>query len=122
MVLLLVGVRLSNPWEWSFCILVSARVCPCASYISTPTLEPESLYTTFLVTVVTYVTRYLGNTTVQEVFVSFVAMVTVLISCNHYLNVNSQPCTKTIVGICRSAHENMTAVANDILRASCSVI
>ena len=34
-------------------------------------------------------------------------------NCNCYLNVNSQPCTKTIVGICRSAHENMTAVAND---------
>ena len=30
-----------------------------------------------------------------------------------YFNVISQPCTKTIVGICRSAHENMTAVSND---------
>ena len=58
-------------------------------------------------------TRYLGNTTAQEVFAqySFVAMVTVYKQL--YLNVNSQPCTKTIVGICRSAHENMTAVAND---------
>ena len=58
-------------------------------------------------------THYLGNTTAQEVFAqySFVAMVTVYKQL--YLNVNSQPCTKTIVGICRSAHENMTAVAND---------
>ena len=58
-------------------------------------------------------TRYLGNTTAQQVFAqySFVAMVTVYKQL--YLNVNSQPCTKTIVGICRSAHENMTAVAND---------
>ena len=41
----------------------------------------------------------------------FVAMVTVYKQL--YLNVISQPRTKTIVGICRSAHENMTAVAND---------
>ena len=58
-------------------------------------------------------TCYLGNTTAQEVFAqySFVAMVTVYKQL--YLNVNSPPCTKTIVGICTSAHENMTAVAND---------
>ena len=42
---------------------------------------------------------------------SFVAMVTVYKQL--YFNVISQPCTKKIVGICRSAHENMTAVAND---------
>ena len=58
------------------------------------------------------ITHCHGNTTAQEVFeYSFVAIVTVYKQ--PYFNVNSQPCTKTIVGVCRSAHENMTAVAND---------
>ena len=34
-------------------------------------------------------------------------------SCNYYLNVNSPPCTITIVGICRSAHENVTVIVNN---------
>ena len=58
-------------------------------------------------------TCYLGNTTAQGHLhsSSFVSMVTIYKQL--YLNVKSPPRTKTIVGICTSAHENMTAVAID---------
>ena len=56
-------------------------------------------------------TRYLGNTTAQEVF----AQQFICCHGNSLQTAVSQckQCTNTIVGICRSAHENMTAVAND---------